>query len=98
MAIPLAAILSAAPGVISAAAEIIRTIKQSKASPPPHPEVAAEDPRIQELVNLLEQQAQVIENLAQANQQLALAVRNNRILMAVVAALALLAIGLALAL
>lgn len=93
MAIPLAAILAAAPGVISAASDIIGMIKKRQAdnSEP----AGVEEDRFEELVNLIEKQAQVIEELAQANQQLALAVRNNRIISLFISGLALLAIGIA---
>lgn len=93
MAIPLAAILAAAPGVISAATDIIGMIKKKKRDT--GEPAATDEDRLQEIVNLIEKQAQVIGELAQANQQLALAVRNNRILMALVSVTSLLAIGLA---
>ncbi|MGD8568648.1 MAG: hypothetical protein PVJ39_11205 [Gammaproteobacteria bacterium] len=80
MAFPLGSVLSAAPGVISAAADIIRAIRENKSrqSPDTQPDPAAE--KLAELNSLIERQAQVIEELAQNNSNLALAVRNNRIL------------------
>jgi hypothetical protein len=94
MAFPLGSVLSAAPGVISAAADIIRAIRENKSRQAPEPETqpdpAAE--KLAELHSLIERQAQVIEELAQNNSNLALAVRNNRIL----AAAALVAAGVAL--
>ena len=93
MAIPLATILAAAPGVISAASEIIGMIKKNKVENNEAPTV--DDERFRELVVLIEKQAEVIEELAQANQQLALAVRNNPIISLFISGLALLAIGIA---
>lgn len=76
MAIPLTTVLSAAPGIISAAADIIRVIRQKKTEPP----LAEQDDseKLRELESLLEKQALVIEELAKTNKNLALAVRNNR--------------------
>ncbi|MDH5183496.1 MAG: hypothetical protein OEX12_06345 [Gammaproteobacteria bacterium] len=93
MAIPLAAILSAAPGVISAASEVIRMIKQKKGDN--NEPSASEDEKLRDVVNLIEKQAQVIEELAQANQQLALAVRNNRIITLLSLGIAVISIGIA---
>ena len=75
MPFPLGAVLTAAPSVISAAADIIRVIKEKKKSP-----VQPEADKLDEIENLIERQAQVIEELALNNRNLALAVRNNRIL------------------
>jgi hypothetical protein len=73
MPFPLGAVLSAAPGVLTAATDIIKLIRQSKdKAPAPEPE------RIEQLTGLVERQAMVIEELAQNNRDLALAVRNNR--------------------
>lgn len=74
MAFPLATVLAAAPGLISTATDIIRLIKQKKTSAP-----LPDKARLDELVNLLEQQAQVIEELAVNNRNMAIAVRNNRV-------------------
>jgi len=93
MAIPLATILSAAPGVISAASEIIGMIKKNKQDNSEAPKL--DDDRFRELVALIEKQAEVIEELAQANQQLAMAVRNNRIISLFIAGLAMIGIGIA---
>ena len=78
MPFPLATVLSAAPGLISAAADVIRIIKDRKKDVATQPE----EDKHQELVNLIEQQALVIEELAVNNRNMALAVRNNRILSA----------------
>jgi hypothetical protein len=89
MPFPLAAVLSAAPGVISAAADLIRIIREKKT-----PEVVEPDSekidwakingeKIKELEGLIEKQAQIIEELALNNNNLALAVKNNRIFSAV---------------
>jgi hypothetical protein len=85
MPFPLATVLSAAPGLISAAADVIRIIKDRKKDASAQPE----EDRHQELVNLIEQQALVIEELAVNNRNMALAVRNNRILSAAAIVLAL---------
>lgn len=77
MAFPLGAVLAAAPSVISAAADIIRVIKEKKND---NVEVQPESQRLDEMASLIERQAQVIEELALNNSNLALAVRNNRIL------------------
>lgn len=74
MPFPLATVLNAAPGLISAAAEIIGLVKSKKISAPP------EANRYEELTALIEQQAKVIEELALNNRNLVLAVRNNRIM------------------
>jgi CHASE3 domain sensor protein len=82
MAFPLGAVLAAAPGVISAAADIIRVIKENKKNPVTH-DAQHDSQRLDEMTSLIERQAQVIEELARNNSNLALAVRNNRILSAV---------------
>jgi hypothetical protein len=76
MPFPLATVLTAAPGLISAAADVIRIIKERKKNVETEPD----KDKIQELVSLIEQQAVVIEELAVNNRNMALAVRNNRIL------------------
>lgn len=94
MALPLAAILSAAPGVISAATEVIRMIKQKK-DDNGEAQSSSDEDRLRDVVSLIEKQAEVIEELAQANQQLALAVRNNRIITMFAVGIALLSAGIA---
>jgi len=89
MAIPLGAVLSATPGIISAAAEIIRAIRERKLAPQEEAE------KLGELESLVEKQALIIEELAINNQNLVLAVRNNRVLSGISVALGLLACGLA---
>ena len=82
MAFPLATVLAAAPGVISAAADIIRVIRKKKeAGEVPENETAIKD-KITEFESLLERQALVIEELALSNRNLALEVRNNRVISA----------------
>jgi len=77
MAFPLTTVLAAAPGIISAAADIIKLVRNRKqADEPQH----IEDKRVDELVMLIEKQAVLIEEMARNNRQLALAVRNNRLL------------------
>ena len=95
MAFPLATVLSAAPGVISAAADIIRVIRKKKEAPePPGNETSMKD-KIAELESLLERQAVVLEELASSHSHLALAVRNNRIISAVSLVIAVVACCLA---
>lgn len=75
MSFPLSTVLTAAPGLISAAAEIIRAIKDKK-----NPDKQPEQDRIEDLEDLLERQALIIEELALNNKNLVLAVKKNRIL------------------
>lgn len=78
MAFPLATVLSAAPGIISAATDIIKVIRdRKKQAPVPEPE------KLSELESLIEKQALLIEELAVNNRNMVLAVRNNRIVSAV---------------
>ena len=95
MAFPLATVLAAAPGVISAAADIIRVIRKKKeADELPENETTIKD-KIAELESLLERQALVIEELALSNRNLALEVRNNRAISVVSLVIAIVAICLA---
>lgn len=75
MAFPLVTVLTAAPGIISAATDIIRAIKDKKNNP-----TMPDSEKLSEIGKLIEKQAQVIEDLALNNRNLALAVRNNRII------------------
>ena len=77
MAFPLVTVLTSAPGIISAAADIIRVIRDKKNNIP-----KPDSEKLTELQSLIEQQAIVIEELAVNNRNLALAVRNNRIVAA----------------
>jgi len=86
MAFPLTTVLKTAPGLISAAADIIGMIRKNKHQVPP-----ADTARLDELSRLLEQQAKVLEELALNNRNLVLAVRNNRLM----AMLAILLAGIA---
>ena len=74
MGFPLASVLRAAPGLISAATDIIGMIRKNKQH-----STQADTMRFDELGSLIEQQAQIIEELALNNRNLVLAVRNNRI-------------------
>lgn len=77
MAFPLTAVLSAAPGIVSAAADILRMIRTKKDK-----DVVKEpdSEKLTELAKLAEKQAILIEEMAVNNRNLALAVRNNRII------------------
>jgi len=90
MALPLATVLNAAPGLISAAAEVIGLIRKKKAQMPQE-----DTAKLEELTNLLEQQAQVLEELALNNRNLVLAVRNNRRVALAAVLMALCAMGFA---
>lgn len=74
MSFPLTTVLTAAPGLISAAADIIRAIKDRKNTGP-----RAEIDKLDEMAGLIERQALVIEELALNNKNLVLEVRKNRI-------------------
>jgi len=89
MAFPLGAVLSATPGIITAAADIIKVIRDRKQAP------QAEAQKLDELESLVEKQALIIEELAVNNRNLVLAVRNNRVLSLISVALGLLACFLA---
>lgn len=95
MSIPLTTILTAAPGIIATAADIIKLIRNRKQS---DEQKALTTEQLDEVVTLLEKQAQVIEELAKQNGELALAVRNNRILTITATVVAGLAIIIAMAL
>lgn len=91
MAFPLATVLNAAPGLISAAADIIGMIRKNKQHTP-----QADTAKLDELASVLEQQARVLEELALNNRNLVLAVRNNRIVAVIAIIIALCAVGIAL--
>ena len=95
MAFPLIQVLTAAPGLISAAADVVRVIRERN-SPEAEQQGPTEEERLKDMARLLEKQALVIEELAVNNRQLTLAVRNNRIVSVVSLVLALLAIVLSL--
>jgi len=78
MAIPLMTVLTAAPGIISAAADVLRVIRERKTET-----IQSDSDKLNQLENLIEQQAVLIEELAVNNRNLALAVRNNRIIAAI---------------
>jgi predicted outer membrane lipoprotein len=83
MAFPLGTVLAAAPGIITAAADIIKVIRDRKKKTPD-----VGDEKLAELEGLIEQQAIVIEELAINNRNMALAVRNNRIISAIAVGIA----------
>ena len=95
MPFPLAMAIAAAPGIISGAAEIIRLIKEQKTAAE---EAQPESERLTELMNLIERQAELIEDLALNNRNLALAGRNSRILSAIALAIGIVAVVLAISL
>ncbi|MFW2371760.1 MAG: hypothetical protein ACN4GM_01465 [Gammaproteobacteria bacterium] len=74
MSFPLASVLTAAPGLIAAAADIIRAIKDRK-----HIEIQADTDKLEQMAELIERQALVIEELAVNNKNLVQEVRKNRI-------------------
>jgi hypothetical protein len=73
MAIPLVAVLTAAPGVISTVSDIIKAIRYLRGS-----SEGDSEKTIQEIEELLEKQALAMSELAESNRNLALAVRTNR--------------------
>ena len=75
MSFPLATVLTAAPGLIAAAADIIRAIKDRK-----HGEPQADIDKFDQLSELIERQALIIEDLALNNKNLVQEVRKNRII------------------
>jgi hypothetical protein len=77
MAIPLVAVLKATPGVIATVANIISSIRFLKTSGS-----GLNEKTIKEIESLLERQALALSELAESNRNLALAVRNNRIIAA----------------
>jgi len=91
MAFPLSTVLKTAPGLISAATDLIGLIRRSRTSTKT-PEMA----RIEALTALVEQQARLIEELAVNNRNLVMAVRNNRIaaLLALLVAIPALLVGI----
>lgn len=74
MAISLAAVLTAAPVVISTVAEIIKAIRSMRSGGG-----GLNEKTIKEIGDLLEKQALALSELAESNRNLALAVRTNRI-------------------
>lgn len=91
MAFPLTTVLKTAPGLISAAADIIGMIRKNKQQAP-----QADMAKLDELSSLIEQQAKVLEELAINNRNLVLAVRNNRLMAMVAVVLALGAVAVTL--
>jgi len=87
MAFPLSTVLKTAPGLISAATDLIGLIRRNKGSAK-----SAEMVQVEALSALVEQQAQLIEELAVNNRYLVLAVRNNRIIALASLALAILSL------
>jgi len=92
MAFPLATVLAAAPGIVSAAADIIRIIRNTKQTANKQ---QADTERVEQLAGLVEQQALLIEELAVNNRNMALAVRNSRRLSLASISIGILAVGLA---
>ncbi len=90
MALPLITVLSTAPGVISAATELIRMMRKRQVG---KHESASPTDKLAELEAMLEKQAELIEKLAVNNRNLALAVRNNRIIAGLALLVAVLASG-----
>jgi hypothetical protein len=90
MAFPLGTVLAAAPGIISAATDIIKVIRERKSQAPQD-----EDDKLAELELLIEKQATVIEELAINNSTMAMAVRNNRVISAISLGIAIVACVLA---
>ena len=75
MAFSLPIVLKAAPAIISAATDVIRVIKATKSN-----DKKPVSEKLDDVESLIEKQARVIEELAVNNENLALAVRNTRII------------------
>jgi hypothetical protein len=90
MVFPLGAVLAATPGIITAATDIIKVIRERKLLP------QADTEKLEELESLVEKQALIMEELAVNNRNLVLAVRNNRLLSMISVAISVVACGLAL--
>ena len=88
MAFPLGAVLAAAPGIISAAADIIRVIRERNNDNGESVDAEQQSVKLEQLSELVERQAQLIEELAVSNSKLAMEVRNNRIFSVAVLVLA----------
>lgn len=84
MPFPFLTVLAAAPGILSGAADLMRLIRSAKGKG----ETAGDlEKQVSELREIVARQSVLIEELAQSNQNMALAMRNGRIL-ALVALLA----------
>lgn len=94
MAFPLGTILAAAPGIITAAADIIGVIRKRKNQATPGSD-EAETEKLGELESLIEKQALLIEELAINNRNMVMAVKVNRRLSAVSIVIAVMACVLA---
>lgn len=92
MAFPLGTVLAAAPGIITAAADIIKVIRKRKEQAP-----EPETEKLAELESLIEKQALLIEELAINNRNMVMAVKNNRLISGVSIGIALMACVLAIA-
>lgn len=80
MAIPLLPVLAAAPGILSAAMDLVRLVR-SKKEPGKSGQTAGDlEKQVAELKDIVARQSELIQELAQSNQNMALAMRNNRIL------------------
>ncbi len=94
---PLGTVLSAAPGLISAAADLIKVIRERKRQPALETGDVEEE-KYRQLEALIEQQALLVEELALNNRNLTLALRNNRRLSLISLLLAVVAVVLSLVL
>lgn len=96
MAFPLLTVLGAAPGILSAAADLVRLVRNRQAG---GSGVVPQDleKQVVELKAIVAEQSALIEQLARSNQDMAIAVRNGRILsvVALLAAVGGIAAGLA---
>ncbi len=80
MAIPLLPVLAAAPGILSAAADLVRMVRSRKGSDKSGQTPGDLEKQVTELKDIVARQSELIQELAQSNQNMALAMRNNRIL------------------
>lgn len=84
MPFPFLTVLAAAPGILSGAADLVRLIRPAKERGKAAGDL---EKQVSELREIVAQQSVLIQELAESNQNMALAMRNGRIL-SVVALLA----------
>lgn len=95
MAFPLLTVLTAAPGILSAATNLVRMVRNRQAGKTG--DVPGDlEKQVSELKTIVAEQSVLIEKLAKNNQDMAIAVRNGRILAvaALLAGLTGIAVGL----
>ncbi len=77
MPFPFLTVLAAAPGILSGAADLVRLIRSARKSGSAAGDL---EKQVSELREIVTRQSVLIQELAQSNQNMALAMRNGRIL------------------